>query len=144
MVPDIHAKFHNQPFIMRQVIWRHVFGHTDSHTHSLTHTQLNHQRLVSDKLAIPVLIHIYPHRIQYIINIECVNILRNPNSKTSQRIGIRLYQVCYENSHHQLVDESALALWRIRQIKKDDAEKLLGEFHGNVAFSMKNPNFILT
>ena len=35
MVPDIHATFHNQPLIMRRVIWRHVFGHR------LTHTQLN-------------------------------------------------------------------------------------------------------
>ena len=52
-----HAKFHNQPFIMRRAIWRHVFGHTDSLTHSLTltHIRLNHQRLVSDKSAIPVL-----------------------------------------------------------------------------------------
>ena len=32
MVPDIHAKFHNQPFIMRRAIWRHVRGHTDTHT----------------------------------------------------------------------------------------------------------------
>ena len=24
MVPDIHAKFHNQPFIMRQAIWWHT------------------------------------------------------------------------------------------------------------------------
>ena len=39
MVPDIHAaKFHNQPFIMRRAIWRHVFGHTDSLTHTHTHT----------------------------------------------------------------------------------------------------------
>ena len=38
MVPDIHAKFHNQQFIMRRAIWRHVFGHTYSHTHSLTPT----------------------------------------------------------------------------------------------------------
>ena len=38
MVPDMHAKFHNQPFIMRRAIWRHVFGHTltDSFTHSHT------------------------------------------------------------------------------------------------------------
>ena len=43
MVPDIHAKFHNQPFITHRAIWRHVFGHSDS----LTHTQLNHQRLAS-------------------------------------------------------------------------------------------------
>ena len=35
MVPDIHAKFHNQPFIMRRAIWRHVFGHTDSLTHTI-------------------------------------------------------------------------------------------------------------
>ena len=28
MVPDIHAKFHNQPFIMRRAIWRRVFGQT--------------------------------------------------------------------------------------------------------------------
>ena len=59
MVPDIHARVHNQPFIMRRAIWRHVFGHTDSLTHngfiishsscveqygdmsSDTHTQLN-------------------------------------------------------------------------------------------------------
>ena len=27
MVPNIYAKFHNQPFIMRRAIWRHVFGH---------------------------------------------------------------------------------------------------------------------
>ena len=33
MVPDIHAQFHNESFIMRRAIWRHVFGHTDSHTH---------------------------------------------------------------------------------------------------------------
>ena len=33
MVPDKHAKFHNQPFIMRRAIWRHVFRRT----HSLTH-----------------------------------------------------------------------------------------------------------
>ena len=32
MVPNIHAKFHNQPFIMRRAIWRHVFRHTDSYT----------------------------------------------------------------------------------------------------------------
>ena len=38
MVPAIHATFHNQPFIMRRAIWRHVFGHTDSHTHTLTHS----------------------------------------------------------------------------------------------------------
>ena len=43
---DIHAKFHNQPFIMCRAIWQHVFGHTDSFSHS--HTQLNHQRLVSN------------------------------------------------------------------------------------------------
>ena len=29
MVPDIHAKFHNQPFIIRRAIWRHVFGQTN-------------------------------------------------------------------------------------------------------------------
>ena len=34
LVPDIHATFHNQPFIMRRAIWRHVLGHTDSYTHS--------------------------------------------------------------------------------------------------------------
>ena len=34
MVPDIHAKFHNQPFIMRRAIWRHVPGHTHTHTHT--------------------------------------------------------------------------------------------------------------
>ena len=28
MVPDMQAKFHNQPFIMRRAIWRHVRGHT--------------------------------------------------------------------------------------------------------------------
>ena len=28
MVSDIHAKFRNQPFIMRRAIWRHVFGQT--------------------------------------------------------------------------------------------------------------------
>ena len=50
MVPDIHAKFHNQTFFMHRAIWRQVFGHTDS----LTHTQLNHQRQLSDKSAIPV------------------------------------------------------------------------------------------
>ena len=37
MVPDTHAKFHNQPFIMRRAIWRHVRGHTDSLNHTLTH-----------------------------------------------------------------------------------------------------------
>ena len=37
-LPDIHAQFHNQPFIMRRAIWRHVFGHTVSLTHTLTHT----------------------------------------------------------------------------------------------------------
>ena len=26
------AKIHNQPFIMRRAIWRHVRGHTDTHT----------------------------------------------------------------------------------------------------------------
>ena len=33
------SKFHNQPFIMRRAIRRHVFGHTDSltHTHTRTH-----------------------------------------------------------------------------------------------------------
>ena len=36
MVPDIHSKFHNQPFIMLRAIWRHVFGHIDSLTHSHT------------------------------------------------------------------------------------------------------------
>ena len=35
MVPDIHAKFHNQPFVMRRAIWRHVFGQTHSHTQTL-------------------------------------------------------------------------------------------------------------
>ena len=30
-----------------------------------------------------------------------------------------------ENSRQQLADESTVAFWRIRQIKKDDAEKLL-------------------
>ena len=38
MVPDIHAKFHNQPFIMRRAIWRHVRGHTDSLSHTHSHT----------------------------------------------------------------------------------------------------------
>ena len=38
MVPDIHSKFHNQPFIMRRTICEHVFGHTDSITHTHTHT----------------------------------------------------------------------------------------------------------
>ena len=47
MVPDIHAKFHNQPFIMRRAIWRHVRGHTDTHQPD-RHTQLNHKRLVSN------------------------------------------------------------------------------------------------
>ena len=32
----VHAKFHNQPFIMRRAIWRHVFGQTNSSTHSHT------------------------------------------------------------------------------------------------------------
>ena len=35
MVPDIHAKFHNQSFIMHRAIWRHVFGETHSLTHKL-------------------------------------------------------------------------------------------------------------
>ncbi len=35
MVPDIHAKLHNQPFIMRRAIWRHVFGHRLTHTHTI-------------------------------------------------------------------------------------------------------------
>ena len=30
MVPDIHAKFHNQPFAMRRAIWRHVVGRTQT------------------------------------------------------------------------------------------------------------------
>ena len=36
MVPDIHAKFHNQPFIMRQAIWRRLRTHrlTHAHTHN--------------------------------------------------------------------------------------------------------------
>ena len=50
MVPDIHGKFHNQPFIMRRAIWRHVFGHTDSLTHTQTFFNLigslgHHQNL---------------------------------------------------------------------------------------------------
>ena len=28
MAPNIHAKFHNQPFITRRAIWRYVFGQT--------------------------------------------------------------------------------------------------------------------
>ena len=39
MVPNILAKFHNQPFIMRRTICRHVFGQTHSRTH--THKTLN-------------------------------------------------------------------------------------------------------
>ena len=40
MAPDIQAKFHNQPFVMRREIWRHDFGHTDPLTDTQTHTQL--------------------------------------------------------------------------------------------------------
>ena len=90
MVPDIHAKFHNQPFIMRRAIWRHVFGHTDPHTHA----QLNHQRLVSDKSAIPVQIfiqgsplsktQILHRRIQHMINVNKNHIYPDINLRRSR------------------------------------------------------------
>ena len=40
MVPDIHvhAKFHNEPFIMRRAIWQHVRRHTNSHTRTHART----------------------------------------------------------------------------------------------------------
>ena len=68
MVPDIHAKFHNQPFIMRRAILmilpEHTHGRTHERTHARTnertharthtHTQLKCYSWLSNKLAIPV------------------------------------------------------------------------------------------
>ena len=50
MEPDIHAKFHNQPFIMRRAILMILPGHTHGHT------QLKCYSWLSNKLAIAVLI----------------------------------------------------------------------------------------
>ena len=43
MVPDIHAKFHNEPFIMCRGIWRHVRGHTHAHTHIHNHIETKYR-----------------------------------------------------------------------------------------------------
>ena len=45
MVADIQARFHNQPFIMRRAIWRHICLRTHrltrihTHTHTRIHTR---------------------------------------------------------------------------------------------------------